>query len=243
MLRQPHRIPARSAARRGLRAAGVWLLLLLVTAGCTTVGVDREAAVFSAPRDEVLAAPSDDPLERLLSGGLPAGVAEAPVPPVDAEVVAALVHAHVNAVRAAHGLRALRRSRPLERLAAAHSRDMADGAYFGHVDPYGEGTTERAGRMGVRLGSGAVFGAGENLFLTRRFWDYQVTAGDGGQPGYSINWKTAEQLAAQAVRAWMDSPSHRANLLCDVYTLHGVAVAVGADPTLFFTQNFAAARR
>ena len=58
----------------------------------------------------------------------------------------------------------------------------------------------------------------------------------------NVAWTTArgsaKKLAKRIVRAWLDSPGHRANILGSAYTKTGVGVARSSKHGWYFTQNF-----
>ncbi len=98
----------------------------------------------------------------------------------------------VNEYREDHGLRPLAISEDLTSKARVKARDMKDRNYFGHQSPTYGSPFAMMQQLGVSYSS-----AGENLAMG--FED----------PG-------------QVVRAWMASPSHRANILSPRYTTMGI---------------------
>ena len=116
-----------------------------------------------------------------------AGAAGAPKTAQQVDVGAGVVKA-TNAARARHGLPRLRPVRTLARAATGHSTFLAASGAFQHEDAAG-----------------------------RPFWTRLVKA------GYPRNATMAENIAqttgcgpravAQAMRLWMNSPPHRANIL------------------------------
>jgi uncharacterized protein YkwD len=103
-------------------------------------------------------------------------------------VRAALVR-QINALRAAHGLSRLRLSPALNAAAAAHSTQMARLGYFSHNSADGRSFSRRVASYYPARGY-RRWAAGENLVF--------------GSPDLS---------AARALRGWLASPLHRANLL------------------------------
>lgn len=103
-----------------------------------------------------------------------------------------------NRHRADAGRRALARNASLDRAAELKLREMFELQYFDHVSPDGEGPADKASRAGY-----AYIAIGENLALG--------------------NYADDEAL----VRAWMDSPGHRENILSTSFTELGVAVGRG----------------
>lgn len=211
-------------------------VLLLVLAGC---GPSR----FLVLTPEGTPAGRQDPsatLRALLQPAWwPDAATDADAPALDPEALARAVHDQINAVRAAHGLPALAWSDALQEVARAHSRDMAAHAYFDHVDRRGDDATRRARQHGVHVSAYThgryVEGVGENLYLTSHYVSYSRSGGPDAPPVFE--WKTPEQIARQTVAAWMQSPTHRANLLYADYHAAAVGVALGAHETVFVTQN------
>ncbi len=166
---------------------------------------------------------------------------ESSAPSVSPDRLALAVHREVNAVRTGRGLPELIWSESLEDVARRHSEDMARNRYFGHINRRGEDASERASRAFIattaRLDDTIVEGVGENLFLTHRYASYTTATLADGTKQTRYEWKTTEELARQAVAAWMDSPEHRANLLSSLYTVQGIGIATGDSGALFVTQN------
>jgi uncharacterized protein YkwD len=111
----------------------------------------------------------------------------------------------VNAERAAHGLGALRRARPLATAARTHAADMVSRGYFAHETPEGSTPAERIARTGWTPETGRWY-VGENLA-----W---------GAPGNATPRDT--------VRNWMNSPSHRENVLRPMFREIGIGVVAGS---------------
>ncbi len=121
----------------------------------------------------------------LLGLASPAGA----VPSVAAAPTARSVLVEINTVRARHGLRAVRLSRQLAAAADDHTLDMGRRGYFRHASFDGTPFWKRVQRFYPSVGYRA-WGAGENLL-----------------------WATAGITAPQAIRLWMGSRGHRANIL------------------------------
>jgi uncharacterized protein YkwD len=103
-----------------------------------------------------------------------------------------------------------------DRVAAAarsHSARMMKTGIFSHRDPVFGALTQRLSKAGIawRL-------CGENIFNEK---------GDDDPVGY-------------AVKSWMKSPAHKANILEGRFTHTGVGVTVDEDSKYFFTQIFIA---
>lgn len=133
----------------------------------------------------------------------------APVPLAQPEL--AIVRA-VNHQRVIHGLRALRPTKGLTRLARSHSLDQMRHALVGHASSDGTSFDGRLARIGKFKVSGEV-----------------------------VSWTSAGRraTAARVVRMWMTSPSHRAELLNPRFRTFGVGRARGARGT-WVTADLAA---
>lgn len=130
-----------------------------------------------------------------------------------AAVVQSEIIALTNTVRAEGGVGILTEQTQLDAAAQAKARDMATKEYFAHVGPDGREPWEWLTGAGYNYQY-----AGENLAV--RFVD-----------------------SKDVVSAWMESPSHRANIVKPVYVAVGVGVASGlyqGQPATFVVQYFAA---
>jgi uncharacterized protein YkwD len=119
-----------------------------------------------------------------------------------------------NRARAAHGLHALHRNRVLRHAARYHASNMLRYGFFAHNDVFGQSPLDRVVRFGRR---GAFRWVGENLAV-----------------GY---WS-----AADACRAWMASPEHRANILDRRFSMIGVGFARGPGGRTYFVEDFGSPR-
>lgn len=121
----------------------------------------------------------------------------------NAAVIKAATLCLMNYERRRRGLRRLRLNSLLDLASIRHSRDMESRNYFAHDSLSGASFTDRVRRTGYFRGV-SRWRAGENIA-----W------GSG-------SFSTPKSI----VRAWMNSPPHRRNLLSSVY----VEVGVGVDP-------------
>lgn len=132
--------------------------------------------------------------------------------------------AQVNAVRASHGLRPLRLSHPLSAAADSHSLEMAERGFFSHSSADGTSFSVRIGHYYPAPSSG-TWTVGENLV-----------------------WESPALAARDAIRMWMASAPHRANLLSPAWREIGIAAvrsraAPGVfrgRPTVVVTADFGA---
>ena len=104
-------------------------------------------------------------------------------------VLEAQVLVNVNRIRAQHRLVGLRFSPKLTAAATQHSREMARLGYFSHDSANG----------------GAFWRRIERYYPSRGFRRWSV--------GENLLWSSPDVDAAGALRMWMQSPEHRANLL------------------------------
>ncbi|HYZ79564.1 MAG TPA: CAP domain-containing protein, partial [Gaiellaceae bacterium] len=95
----------------------------------------------------------------------------------------------VNRVRAEHGLRPLRLSPKLSAAATQHSREMGRRGYFSHDSANGQAFWRRI----------------ESFYPSNGYRSWSV--------GENLLWSSPDVDAAGAVKLWMHSPEHRANLL------------------------------
>ena len=127
----------------------------------------------------------------------------------------------INKERVTRGLAALAENARLDAAAAHHTNDMIQNDYFDHISPTGETPEQRIRATGYIPG-GAGFEIGEN-----------IAAGTTGL-----------DTPAEIVKAWMNSPGHRANILDGNYTETGLAATnalppqfAGGQPGGTYTQN------
>jgi uncharacterized protein YkwD len=130
----------------------------------------------------------------------------------------------LNQERTSRGLRRLRDNSRLESAAQSHSDDMVARRYFEHDSPGGSTMVDRIKRTGyVRPNAG--WSLGENIA-----WGTQVLA-----------------TPRETVKAWMNSPPHRANILRGSFKEIGIGIAddapvsgTGGQPGATYTTDFGA---
>jgi uncharacterized protein YkwD len=126
----------------------------------------------------------------------------------------------VNAERAQRNLLSLRTDETLAQIAAERSEDMIARDYFSHYDLQ---TGRRPLLNDLQAQKYAYRYAGENIAELKNdsVWvPAWLTVGAR---------YTAENLASEFVRGWLNSPEHLANMLSTHYRRTGVAVAIRAD--------------
>ncbi len=128
----------------------------------------------------------------------------------------AQLHTEVNRIRGERHLIRLERRSDLDRVALAHSKDMARRGFFSHHSPEGASPLNRlqdAGIDGMRL-------AAENLGKT-----------------------TDANPSLQVVEHWLSSPDHRRNLHAPAFNLTGIGIVRDADGALLYTQVYVSVPR
>jgi uncharacterized protein YkwD len=116
----------------------------------------------------------------------------------------------INVIRAGHGLRPLALSTRLRAAAVVHTRSLANRGIFQHESPDGSPFHERVGRY----------------YGTEGFRSWAV--------GENLVFNSAPLDAERAVKAWLDSPPHRKNLLSPGWREIGVgALLVRNAPGIY----------
>lgn len=129
-----------------------------------------------------------------------------------ASVLPAVLSTLTNKERAQNDAPELVISPVLTQAAELKAKHMAENEYFAHTSPDGKSPWYWLDQVGYEYSY-----AGENL---------------------AINFNESKDVT----RAWMDSPSHRANIIKDSYTEVGTGVATGyfeGEKTIFVAQIYA----
>lgn len=159
-----------------------------------------------------------------------------PQPKVEATDLAKRIHEQINKNRKKHGLQSLAWNDVLSRIAAKHSRDMANRNYLDHNTPEGKTFSDRYRQSGFSceiLVGNKIHAGAENLALSRL---YNSTTRENGITYY--HWNSSEEIALQTVDGWMDSPSHRENILTPHWRQEGVGIEIGPGNKIYITENF-----
>ena len=119
--------------------------------------------------------------------------------------------AGANRVRDRHHKIPLERHEVLDRVARAHSADMAARGYLAHENPEGVNPLERIQRTGLSGFTLAAENAGSTTHST---------------PVLAI------------LEGWQRSPVHRTNLLAPAFNTTGVGIARADDGTFYVTQLY-----
>ena len=122
----------------------------------------------------------------------------------------------LNRERTSRGLPPLRENAVLDQTSVEHSSEMVRLNYFEHTSPDGRSVGDRLRAAGYQRGINAS--GGENI-------------------AYGVGSKATPRAI---VRAWMNSPPHRADILRQAFTEIGIGVAVGAPEVNADEQNASA---
>ena len=147
----------------------------------------------------------------------------APTAGNDAVVRAAILCLH-NQIRAQRGLPLLKENGRLRKAAVRHSTDMVNRGFFEHTTPNGVSMTDR--------------------IMASRY----IPRNAGWAIGENLAWGTGRLATPREVmRAWMESPGHRANVVKRAYREVGIGVVTGtpsAGPAgATYTADFGVIRR
>lgn len=117
----------------------------------------------------------------------------------------------MNAERQANGHRMLEWDEDLADVARSHARNMAENKFFSHRGLDGATVDQRTAQKGIKW-----IGIGENIAALRGH----------GDPG------------AFAVETWMNSGSHKRNILSSQWQISAIGAVAGDDGTVYFVQVF-----
>jgi uncharacterized protein YkwD len=120
----------------------------------------------------------------------------------------------LNAERRSHGLKSLRENAKLRKAANGHSRNMVEQGFFDHVSPSGATMVDRVRKTGY--------------MQPNRAWSL----------GENIAWGTGYLATPKStVKAWMNSPGHRANILKGSFREIGIGINLGAPVNLRASES------
>jgi len=117
----------------------------------------------------------------------------------------------MNAERQVAGLPLLVWSNEASALARMHAESMAARKFFSHKGPDGDTVDGRAAHLGIKWRA-----IGENIATMK---------------GY-------DDPATKAVATWMQSSSHKQNILNSIYDRSAIGFAIASDGTVYFAQVF-----
>lgn len=146
-----------------------------------------------------------------------------PAPGNQATIRAAVLCLH-NQIRAQRGLPLLRENGKLRKAALGHSSDMVSRRFFEHTAPGGVSMVDR-------------------IFAAR-----YVPRNAGWALGENLAWGTGSLATPRGImRAWMNSPGHKANIVKRAYREIGIGVVTGipsgGNRGATYTADFGVIRR
>lgn len=153
------------------------------------------------------------------------------------------IHQQINRERQKYGLAPLVQDEKLTFIARNHSLDMARYNFFSHINLLGEGPAERGKRQGwneqKQIGSNTLrTGLSENIFQNSLYSKILKTIQDGITVDQEYIWYSQDQIAQTTVQGWMDSPSHRKNILSPLNDRQGIGVAISGNDVYVTADMF-----
>lgn len=161
-----------------------------------------------------------------------------------------------NEARAKKNLPLFIYSESLERAAAFHSDEMRAKRFFNHTNKTDK--DNRTPEQRIANQGGDFKGTGENIlemppFKTGANGEYEVKKNEDGTyafiqaSGKPLKVLTYGDFGRAAVKLWMKSPEHKANIMSKQFTHLGCGTSIEEDPFKFkslpmvlVTQNFGA---
>lgn len=204
----------------------LFIVVLLVVLSWQAYQIQHEVGLFDSPA-------LDHYFDTSSKTDIPAGVSCQSEPgSEELEECEKLIFDMTNAERRAQGLPELAFDPALANVAREHSVDMIQNDFFSHTNLKGEDPTDRARRHGItvikRTAEGIyIVGIAENIGLIPKCNVIEM--------GYAAN--EPDGIATAQVQSWLNSPSHRANILNPRFEKLGVGVAYNGHYYVS-TQNF-----
>lgn len=150
-------------------------------------------------------------------------------PELNTTVAALAVTEAVNRERAERGIAPVAYDEGIAVVARNHSQDMIERGYYAHESPDGETAFDR-----IEDGPSSCAAVGENIAATWWYEPFETTEGERDRH------TTVEELADGLAEQWLNSRSHRENMLDPRWKRTGVGVAVTEEGEVLVTQNFCA---
>lgn len=152
------------------------------------------------------------------------------------------IHELINAEREKLSLGKLEWNSHLAYIARGHSRDMSARDYFAHEDLEGRRFTYRYEVVNFtceiviettateeKIAKGA-----ENLFMThiekRQWFENGVYV--------RSDYNTEDEIATSVVLGWMNSTTHRDDIVKPFWNSEGIGVVISSNNTVYVTENF-----
>lgn len=132
---------------------------------------------------------------------------------VDWDAIALQIHDLVNKEREANHVSDLTWDGSIASVALAHSKDMIQNNYVGHIDLQGNNPIIRVEQAGINCNGYT----GENI---ETLYGYSYT-----------------EVSQNTISDWINDPAHKANLLSSGYTREGIGISHNGDRTSV-TEDF-----
>ncbi|MXR52528.1 hypothetical protein GRX03_13035 [Halovenus sp. WSH3] len=139
------------------------------------------------------------------------------------------VAAAINRERVNRGRPPVEYDEEIATVARNHSQDMVERSYYAHVSPEGDTAFDR-----IQNGPASCAVVGENIAAT--WWNKPFETTDGERERHT----SIAELAAGLAEQWLNSQSHRKNMLDPRWERTGVGIAVTPEGEVLVTQNFCA---
>lgn len=175
----------------------------------------------------------------------------------DIALLNAAIFFATNEARQKRSLPLLLHDQSLEKAAEFHSEEMVEKRFFSHVNKTDK--DNRTFDLRIRNKGGEFTAAGENIlemppFKTGPKGEYDVSKNPDGSfsflqlnNGKPLKVLSYGDFARTAVKLWMKSPDHKANIMSKSFSHLGCGVAIEDNPFSFkslpmvlVTQNFGA---
>lgn len=204
-----------------------------VTDGNATDAGDGDTDATNETRDVPVAtvSPADQPYEYRLNE-----TASPDVSDLNTSLVERLVIEEVNEVRANRSVGPVEGVGVLSDPAREHSVNMSEMFYVGHVEPDGSSVEER-----YLNGCASLRDSREEIRYSENAASvWYKTVFNSSSKGTTL-LVTEEGVAEALVAEWINSASHRRNMLSERWKTTGVGVVVNENGAVFGTQAFCTA--
>jgi len=156
---------------------------------------------------------------------------------LDTNEIALAIHKYINEEREGAGLNALEWNETIAGVAGKHSADMDRNGFFANQSPTTGAFSDRYESAGfkceTRVGNVYYSGA-ENVYMghtySNTFYKDDKIVGR--------EWLSNDEIAKRVVKSWMESTSHRKNILTPFSLQQGIGVSITDKDAVLATQNF-----
>jgi uncharacterized protein YkwD len=138
-----------------------------------------------------------------------------------------LTYKKLNDERSKRDLNRLEKREDIEEIAIYKTDRMISENYISHTAPDGEEVRDRFELFDVECKL-----VGENLAKT--FYNTKVDTGYEG----TVTYQSMEELSTGITKQFMNSPSHKDNILDERWESHGISVQVTSDNEVYATHKF-----